>query len=131
MAARVLTPLAPLAPQQLRARRAAPGLRRARAPVAPMAAKGGKGGKGKQKHKQGSKQPKSAPTMKQQEQSFEDRVGRQFMFTLSGVSKSLPDSGKKVLDNISLSFFPGAKIGIVGKNGSGALPYPSPLAPRL
>ena len=35
-----------------------------------------------------------------------------------GVSKSLP-SGKQILKNIYLSFFYGAKIGIIGLNGSG------------
>jgi ABC-type polysaccharide/polyol phosphate transport system ATPase subunit len=41
------------------------------------------------------------------------------MFTLSGLTKILPDKSKKILDNINLSFYPGAKIGIVGLNGSG------------
>ena len=37
---------------------------------------------------------------------------------MSGVSKALP-SGKNILNNIYLSFFYGAKIGILGLNGSG------------
>ena len=37
---------------------------------------------------------------------------------MSGVSKVLP-SGKNILNNIYLSFFYGAKIGILGLNGSG------------
>lgn len=41
------------------------------------------------------------------------------MFTLVGLTKILPDKSKKILDNIHLSFYPGAKIGIVGLNGSG------------
>ena len=48
-----------------------------------------------------------------------DAATRQFMFTLVGLSKILPDKSKKILDNINLSFYPGAKIGIVGLNGSG------------
>ena len=40
-----------------------------------------------------------------------------FVFSTSGVSKSYDD--KMVLKDISLSFFYGAKIGIVGENGSG------------
>lgn len=48
-----------------------------------------------------------------------DAATRQFMFTLVGLTKILPDKSKKILDNINLSFYPGAKIGIVGLNGSG------------
>ncbi|KAG7360985.1 ABC transporter ATP-binding protein [Nitzschia inconspicua] len=53
-----------------------------------------------------------------QDQRF-DAATRQFMFTLVGLTKILPDKSKKILDNINLSFYPGAKIGIVGLNGSG------------
>lgn len=48
-----------------------------------------------------------------------DAATRQFMFSLVGLTKILPDKSKKILDNIHLSFYPGAKIGIVGLNGSG------------
>ena len=34
------------------------------------------------------------------------------------LSKTVP-SGKQILSNINLSFFPGAKIGILGSNGAG------------
>ena len=37
---------------------------------------------------------------------------------MQGVSKTVPP-GRRILDNISLSFFPGAKIGVLGLNGSG------------
>ena len=37
---------------------------------------------------------------------------------MRGLSKSYP-GGKKVLDNIHLSFYPDAKIGVLGVNGSG------------
>jgi len=40
------------------------------------------------------------------------------IFSMEGVSKSFT-SGKKVLNNIWLSFFYGAKIGVLGLNGSG------------
>lgn len=40
------------------------------------------------------------------------------IFSMVGVSKSFPPH-KKVLNNIYLSFFYGAKIGIIGLNGSG------------
>ena len=48
-----------------------------------------------------------------------DAVTRQFMFTMVGLSKTLPDKSKTILKNINLSFYPGAKIGVVGLNGSG------------
>src|SRR5688572_14620426 len=44
--------------------------------------------------------------------------GRQFIYHMQGLSKSYP-GGKKVLDNIHLSFYPDAKIGVLGVNGSG------------
>lgn len=42
----------------------------------------------------------------------------QFIYTMNRVSKVVPPK-KEILKNISLSFFPGAKIGILGLNGSG------------
>lgn len=48
-----------------------------------------------------------------------DAATRQFMFTMVGLSKTLPDKSKTILKNINLSFYPGAKIGVVGLNGSG------------
>jgi len=44
--------------------------------------------------------------------------GRQVIFSMSKVSKVLP-SGKTIIKDIYLSFFYGAKIGILGLNGSG------------
>ena len=41
------------------------------------------------------------------------------IFSMSGVSKTYQSSNKQVLKNIYLSFFYGAKIGILGLNGSG------------
>ena len=38
---------------------------------------------------------------------------------MTGVSKTYPGANKPVLKNIYLSFFYGAKIGILGLNGSG------------
>ena len=40
------------------------------------------------------------------------------IFSMVGVSKVL-NNNRKILNNIYLSFFYGAKIGIVGLNGSG------------
>ncbi|MFO0109611.1 MAG: energy-dependent translational throttle protein EttA [Alphaproteobacteria bacterium] len=42
----------------------------------------------------------------------------QFVYVIKGLSKTYP-GGKTVLKDIWLSFFPGAKIGIVGHNGAG------------
>ncbi len=42
----------------------------------------------------------------------------QYTYVMKGLSKAYP-GGKKVLDNIFLSFYPGAKIGVLGVNGSG------------
>jgi len=42
----------------------------------------------------------------------------QYIFTMNRVGKIVPPK-KKILDDISLSFFPGAKIGVLGLNGSG------------
>ena len=43
---------------------------------------------------------------------------KKIIFSMVGVSKSFAPQ-KKVLNNIYLSFFYGAKIGIIGLNGSG------------
>jgi len=42
----------------------------------------------------------------------------QYVYSMIGVGKTVPP-GKKILRDISLSFFPGAKIGVLGLNGSG------------
>jgi ATP-binding cassette ChvD family protein len=44
--------------------------------------------------------------------------GRQFIYHMQGLTKTYP-AGKKVLENIHLSFYPDAKIGVLGVNGSG------------
>ena len=44
--------------------------------------------------------------------------GRQFIYHMRGLSKTYP-GGKQVLGNVHLSFYPDAKIGILGANGSG------------
>ena len=44
---------------------------------------------------------------------------KKVIFSMSGVSKTYKSSNKQVLKNIYLSFFYGAKIGILGLNGSG------------
>src|SRR5947209_9975901 len=42
----------------------------------------------------------------------------QYVFTMNRVGKTVPPK-RQILKNISLSFFPGAKIGVLGLNGSG------------
>ena len=43
---------------------------------------------------------------------------KQVIFSMRGITKTIPPS-KTILKNIHLSFFYGAKIGIIGLNGSG------------
>jgi ATP-binding cassette ChvD family protein len=45
-------------------------------------------------------------------------MGAQFIFTMRRVGKYVPPD-RDVLKDISLSFYPGAKIGVIGANGSG------------
>ena len=44
---------------------------------------------------------------------------KKIIFSMNGVSKTYPNANQPVLKNIYLSFFYGAKIGILGLNGSG------------
>ncbi len=44
--------------------------------------------------------------------------GRQFIYHMQGLTKTYPGN-RKVLENINLSFYPDAKIGVLGVNGSG------------
>jgi energy-dependent translational throttle protein EttA len=61
--------------------------------------------------------------VKQEKKSVQDdrfnAITNQFMFTIMGLHKILPDKSKTILKNINLCFYPGAKIGLVGLNGSG------------
>src|ERR1700726_2256196 len=45
-------------------------------------------------------------------------MARQFVYHMEGLSKTYPGH-RKVLENINLSFYPDAKIGVLGVNGSG------------
>ena len=42
----------------------------------------------------------------------------QYVYTMNRVGKIVPPK-KEILKDISLSFFPGAKIGVLGLNGAG------------
>jgi ATPase subunit of ABC transporter with duplicated ATPase domains len=45
-------------------------------------------------------------------------MARQFVYSMQGLSKTYPGN-RKVLENVHLSFYPDAKIGVLGVNGSG------------
>src|SRR5215203_5836336 len=47
-----------------------------------------------------------------------DRMSSQYIYTMYKLSRTHPPD-KTVLKDINLSFFPGAKIGVLGLNGSG------------
>src|SRR5438270_13845703 len=46
------------------------------------------------------------------------RMARQFIYHMQGLTKVYPGN-RKVLENVHLSFYPEAKIGVLGVNGSG------------
>ncbi|MDB5418560.1 MAG: transporter, ATP-binding protein, partial [Phenylobacterium sp.] len=46
-------------------------------------------------------------------------MAQQYIFQMQGLTKAFPGAPKKVFENIWLSFYPDAKIGVVGVNGSG------------
>ena len=46
-------------------------------------------------------------------------MAAQYSFVMKGLSKTFPGAPKPVLNNVSLQFYPDAKIGIVGPNGTG------------
>ncbi len=59
----------------------------------------------------------SAASKFPQIEGFTGPMARQFVYFMEGLTKSYPT--RKVLDNIRLSFYPDAKIGVLGVNGSG------------
>jgi len=44
-------------------------------------------------------------------------MGKQYIYTIAGLTKK--HGPRRVLENIYLAFYPGAKIGVLGRNGSG------------
>ncbi len=46
-------------------------------------------------------------------------MAAQFSYVMKGMTKTFPGANKPVLSNINLQFYPDAKIGIVGPNGTG------------
>lgn len=81
-------------------------------------AKGGK--KGSQ-----YKSKQEGPTKKEIQGKADqfDALTRKFMFTITKLTKKLPDSDRMILKNINLCFYPGAKIGCRHANYSYDLPY--------
>ena len=91
-------------------------------PVAPLrappVAMGGKKKGGKPKGAKGGKakgQPRQQETKARQEERF-DAQTKQFIFSILGLSKTIPDGSRTLLKDINLCFYPGAKIGLVGLN---------------
>lgn len=78
---------------------------------------------GKKASRKGGGKPSNQGQQPQEKKSVQearfDAQTRQFMFTMAGLTKTLPDKSKTILKDIYLSFYPGAKIGVIGLNGSG------------
>jgi sulfate-transporting ATPase len=53
-----------------------------------------------------------------EETNHEESCVAQYIYTMNRVSKMVPPK-REILKDISLSFFPGAKIGVLGLNGAG------------
>ena len=49
---------------------------------------------------------------------IENTMSQQYVYSMLRVSKVVPPQ-KTIIKDISLSFFPGAKIGLLGLNGAG------------
>jgi sulfate-transporting ATPase len=78
-------------------------------PAVMMGKKGGKPKGGKQ----GQQEKKKVKDQR------EGEFTKQFMYTILGLTKTLPDGSRTLLKDINLCFYPGAKIGLVGLNGAG------------
>ena len=74
---------------------------------------------GKKANRKGASKKQPAQEKQSVKDARFDAQTRQFMFSIVGLTKVLPDKSKTILKNIHLAFYPGAKIGIVGSNGSG------------
>lgn len=59
-----------------------------------------------------------SPTDERSIYKVREREMAQFIYTMQGVGKTVPPK-REILKDIWLSFFPGAKIGVLGLNGSG------------
>eukprot|EP00981_Chlorochromonas_danica_P011991 scaffold4368_cov180-Ochromonas_danica.AAC.4 len=75
--------------------------------------------KDKNKYKSTGQDPGPSKSERVSAQDKFNAVVRKFMFTIQDLNKVLPDGSRTILKNINLCFYPGAKIGVVGSNGSG------------
>ena len=79
---------------------------------------GGKRRRGQRRQgRQVEGQPRQQETTRQEERF--DAQTKQFIFSILGLSKTIPDGSRTLLKDINLCFYPGAKIGLVGLNGAG------------
>src|SRR3954447_26092210 len=62
--------------------------------------------------------PAKSPAFPKRLSEISGPMARQFIYHMQGLSKTYP-GGKKVFENIHLSFYPEAKIGVLGVNGAG------------
>jgi energy-dependent translational throttle protein EttA len=62
--------------------------------------------------------PPCLPRRQRRPHSKERKPMAQYVYSMNRVSKTVPPK-RQILKDISLSFFPGAKIGVLGLNGSG------------
>jgi ATP-binding cassette ChvD family protein len=60
----------------------------------------------------------TAPSTRGGAPSPNQNMARQFAYHMQGLTKTFPPN-RKVLENINLSFYPDAKIGVLGVNGAG------------
>jgi len=64
-----------------------------------------------------TKHPSRRPSRRHQKPS-EANMAQQYIFTMKGLKKIVPPK-REILKGIWLSFYPGAKIGVIGLNGAG------------
>jgi ATP-binding cassette ChvD family protein len=85
-------------------------------PAGPLACRGGSGPVGSTGLGHWTSAPAIAPVL-QPGSTKQGRIVAQYIYTMYKVRKSHGD--KVILDDVTLSFLPGAKIGVVGPNGAG------------
>jgi len=73
---------------------------------------------GKKKGGKGAAKSNAADKPARQTSQVLDTDKREYIYQMYKLGKRLP-SGKQVLQDINLAFYPGAKIGVLGNNGAG------------
>lgn len=79
---------------------------------------GGAGSKKKGKGAAAAARSATAAAPPRAKANLIDTNRREYIYQMAKVSKTL-DNGKQILKDITLAYFPGVKIGVVGENGSG------------